>query len=120
VASVSVKSIWVNRRILAGLFAVWTSVLLIGCGKKAAPHNAKTVPPEAGASAPVDGGDAPHPPVATYDEQVTQRAIDFLKARVARKDWDTAREALKQLEKRSLTPQQQQEVDRVKAVVPPS
>jgi outer membrane PBP1 activator LpoA protein len=114
-----VKSIWMNRRIHAGLFAVWTSVLLIGCGKKGASQNEKAVQPQAAASAPVDGGDTSPPPVATYDEQVTQRAIDFLKARVARKEWDTARDALKQLEKRPLTPQQQQEVDRLKALVPP-
>jgi hypothetical protein len=50
---------------------------------------------------------------------VTQRSIDFLKTRVTRKDWQTAREALKQLEKRPLTPQQQQEVNSLKALVPP-
>ena len=108
------KSIWVNRRILAGLFAVgWTAVLLIGCGKKGA--NTKTVQPQ---ETQADAGDASQPRPPTYDEQVTQRSIDFLKTRVARKDWAMARQALKQLEKLPLTPQQQQEVDSLKAVVP--
>ena len=115
-AILSVKSIWANRRILARLFVVcWTAVLLIGCGKKGA--NTKTVQPQ---EAQADAEDASQPRLPTYDEQVTQRSIDFLKTRVARKDYQTAREAIKQLEKRPLTPQQQQEVNSLKALVPPS
>jgi hypothetical protein len=110
-----VKFIWVNRRILVGLFAVgWTAVLLIGCGKKEA--NTKTVQPQ---EAQADAGDASQPRPPTYDEEVTQRSIAFLKTQVARKNWAMARKALEQLEKRSLTPQQQQEVDGLKALVPP-
>jgi outer membrane PBP1 activator LpoA protein len=115
VAVLSVKFIWVNRRILAGLFAIgWTAVLLIGCGKKG--PDTKTVQPQ---EAQADAGDASQPRPPTYDEEVTQRSIDFLKTRVGRKDWAMARKALEQLAKRTLTPQQQQEVDSLKAQVPP-
>lgn len=114
-AGLSVKSHWVNHRILGGLFAVcWTAVLFLGCGKKAS--NTNTVQPQ---PPPADAADASQPRLPTYDEQVTQRSIDFVKTQVARKNWQAAREGLKQLENRPLTPKQQQDVNNLKALVPP-
>jgi outer membrane PBP1 activator LpoA protein len=106
----------VKWRILAGFFAVCgTAVLLAACGKKGA--DPKAVQPQVAPAA--TAADSSQPPPPTYDEQVIQRSIDFLKTRVVQKDWVAARDALKQIEKRPLTPQQQQEVNSLKALIPP-
>jgi len=71
--------------------------------------------------------DSSSPPSADTTDQVaisedykniTDRSIDYLKGLVARKEYQPAREALKTLESRTLTPAQRKTVNDLKAQIP--
>ena len=113
------------KRSLTGLLAIAFVVWAGGCGKKAAspqqtpaPQNAQQDAPPATAPQQAAAPPAASAPPETYDATVTVRTIDYLRGQVAQKNWASAREALKRVEERPLSPQQRQYVDTLKAQIP--
>jgi predicted small lipoprotein YifL len=110
-------------------FAVLALACLTGCGKKEtaaqppASENAQTqsvasptAPAQQQGAAAVPPANAPRP--ETYDATLTVRSIDSLRTLIVRKDWSYARQTLRQVEARPLTPEQRQYVDKLKAQIP--
>ena len=122
------KSGLLNKKRVIGFLIISTAAFLIGCGKKKESQQpSQTTSPAApsqsdpAGAVPAPAGSAPPPaasPTDSYDAVVTARSIDYLQGRVARKDWPQAREALKQVQGRSLTPEQRRYVDSLKAQIP--
>ena len=119
------KSGLLNKKWFLDFLIISAAAFLISCGKKKETQSSQTNSPAApsqpapAAAAPAPAAPAPPPAAAdSYDAVVTARSIDFLQGRVARKDWPQAREALKQVQGRSLTPEQRSYVDSLKAQIP--
>src|SRR5215467_5257672 len=119
-----------TKRWIIAFSIISTGIILTDCGKKkeaqqpskpTSAAEASPPTPTAGA-APVAETTAPPPPpnsTDSYDAVVTVRSIDYLQGLVARKNWARARAALKQVQTRSLTPEQQRYVDSLKGQIPP-
>ena len=118
-----------TKRWIIAFSIIATGILLADCGKKkeAQPPSQPTSagvpsqPTPTAAAAPVETAAPPPPPNSTdsYEAVVTVRSIDYLQGLVARKNWARARAALKQVQTRSLTPEQQRYVDSLKGQIPP-
>jgi outer membrane PBP1 activator LpoA protein len=80
-----------------------------GCSKK-----------EASSETATDESAAPVDPTAQAenDAALVQRSIDYLEGLVNRQEFDQARQMLKQIETKTLTPAQQQKVNALKAKIP--
>jgi len=117
----------VLRNCFTPFLVFFLAVGLGGCGKKEAPAPSQTAQPGQTEQAPdpqVATPSAPAPEAATpsprtYEATVTVRSIDYLKGQATRKNWPQVRLALKQIEGKSLTPEQRQYVDSIKAQIPP-
>ena len=88
----------------------------VSCGKKASDG---TAPKSRAESAPATPGKADSPVPSEAEAIITQRTIDYAKGLITRKEHQQAREALRQLEARPLTPAQRKAVDDLKAQIPP-
>jgi hypothetical protein len=115
----------VFRNCASAFLVFFLAAGLSGCGKKEAPAPSQATPQPGQTEQVPDPRTAtqavaaPQAAPQTYDATVTVRSIDYLKGQVARKNWPQVRAALKQLEGKSLTPEQRQYVDSVKAQIPP-
>ncbi len=96
---------------------------MAGCGKKETkPQASSQSQPSSAAPDPAKSpapATAPAAPANTYEAQVTARSIDYFKGQIAQKNWAQARQALATVEARQLTPAQRQQVDSLKAQLPP-
>jgi hypothetical protein len=111
-----------NKKCFIDFLIICTAAFLFGCGKKKEmPQSSQTNSPAAPSqSAPAQAVPAPPPASGnSYDAVVTARSIDYLQGQVARKNWPRAREALKQVQGRTLSPEQRSYVDSLKAQIPP-
>src|SRR5215471_10817149 len=110
------------KRWIILLSIISTGIVLIDCGKKkeaqqsSPPTSAAVSSPPTPTAAAAPAAETTAPPSApnsddSYDAVVTIRSIDYLQGLVIRKNWARAREALKQVQTRSLNAEQKRYVD---------
>jgi len=117
------------RRFSFSFFVVAALATAVGCSKKETPAptpDASTTPPAQATApthqpspAPAPPPTAPAAPAQEIDTVVNDRSIAYLRALVARKDYNRARQQLKIFDGRTLSPAQQQELAQLKAQIPP-
>src|SRR4051794_31122587 len=79
------------------------------CSKKAASEgNSNNAGSTQGASA------APDAAPSAQDQEANERGLNFIRTRIAQKDWASARQTLQALESRPMTPAQRETVNQLK------